>query len=89
MYKLFMIRTQIYLTPKQHSSLKKKAGLENSTVSEQIRKIIEANEEKSPSEEFNSGAWLLSMAEKAKKMKFKGPKDLASNVDKYLYGRED
>jgi len=89
MYKLFMIRTQIYLTQKQHLQLKKKAHLENSTISEQIRKIIEADMEKNMPEKFNSGSWLLSMAKKAEKMKFKGPKDMASSVDKYLYGRED
>jgi hypothetical protein len=30
--------------------------------------------------------WLLSLAKKAEKMKVKGPRDLASNIDKYLYG---
>lgn len=88
-YKLFMVRTQIYLTQKQHSELKKKAASQNSTVSHQIRQLIEKDLKEEPIEEFNSGSWLLSMAEKAEKMGFKGPKDLASNVDKYLYGRED
>lgn len=84
-----MIRTQIYLTPKQHSSLKKKANLENSTVSEQIRKIIEADMEDNKKQRINTGEWLLSMAKKAEKMGFSGPKDLSSNIDKYLYGKED
>lgn len=83
-----MIRTQIYLTQKQHSSLKKKAASLNTTVSDQIRKIIEKDLEERPLKEFNSGSWLLSMAAQAKRMKVKGPKDLASNVDKYLYGRK-
>lgn len=84
-----MIRTQIYLTQKQHTTLKKKAHAENSTVSHQIRKIIEKDLKEKPVEEFNSGKWLLSMAEEAEKIGASGPKDLASNVDKYLYGRED
>lgn len=32
------------------------------------------------------GRWLVSLAKKAEKFKVKGPKDLAGNLDKYLYG---
>lgn len=85
-----MIRTQIYLTQKQHSSLKKKAASLNTTVSDQIRKIIEKDlEAEKKSRPFNAGKWLLSMAEEAERIGASGPKDLATNMDKYLYGNKD
>lgn len=85
-----MIRTQIYLTPKQHSGLKKKAVSLNSTISDQIRRIVDEDlEGGEKSQPFNTGKWLLSMAKEAEKMGVSGPKDLATNVDKYLYGDKD
>jgi len=36
----------------------------------------------------NTGAWLLCLADKAKKMKVQGPKDLATKMDEYLYGQK-
>ena len=38
--------------------------------------------------ELSAGEYLLEMAKEAKKLGFKGPKDLATNIDKYLYGSE-
>jgi hypothetical protein len=89
MYNEFMIRTQIYLTPKQHSLLKKKAFEKNATISEEIRKILDKDllTLDRDAQRKNIGAWLLSMASEAEKMEEKGPIDLASNVDKYLYGK--
>jgi len=34
----------------------------------------------------NAGEWLLSMAKEAERKKWRGPKDLATNMDTYLYG---
>lgn len=85
-----MIRTQVYLTPKQHALLKKKAHTRNSTLSEELRKIIdivfEANQKQPKTQ--NAGEWLLSMAEEAERLGIKGPPDLATNMDKYLYGEK-
>ncbi len=90
MYKVCMVRTQVYLTSKQHSLLKKKAHAENSTLSEVLRKAIDKDlrvAEKSKKRQ-NAGEWLLSMAEKAERLGIKGPPDPASNMDKYLYGEK-
>lgn len=86
-----MIRTQIYLTAKQHQTLLRKAQDKKSTLSGVIRHIIDKDIEpqKVKKKSGNSGDALLEMAAQAKRMKSKGPADLASNVDKYLYGRED
>ncbi len=88
MYKIYMIRTQIYLTPKQHTLLKRKAHEEKFTLSDAVRKIVDKDLRLSGKKEKrqNAGKWLLSMAEEAEKLGAKGPPDLASNVDKYLYG---
>jgi len=83
-----MIRTQIYLTPKQHTMLKNKAHKENATVSEEIRKILDKElfTAEQQVKKQNTGNWLLSMAEEAERLGANGPSDLASNVDAYLYG---
>ncbi len=41
----------------------------------QIKPVLEKNRET-----------LVQFAERIRKMGFRGPKDLASNMDKYLYG---
>ena len=83
-----MIRTQIYITQKQHNLLKKKALEDNTTLSEYLRKIID--KEFIGQHEKNrlkvEGNWLKDLALKAEKIKGNGPSDLASNVDRYLYG---
>ncbi len=90
MYDIRMIRTQIYLTPKQHSLLKKKAHEENATLSESIRKILDKDlfEKEETKKKQNAGNWLLSMAKEAERLGASGPSDLASNVDAYLYGNK-
>lgn len=83
-----MIRTQVYLTQKQHALLKKKAHEKNTTFSEELRNLInvafEVTQKKQKRQ--NAGNWLRAMVEEAEKLGGGGPPDLASNVDKYLYG---
>lgn len=86
-----MIRTQIYLTEEQTKLLRKQSFEDNITVSEAIRKaldkeLIRKKDEALGKKRKNIGEVLLSMARKAEKLGFKGPRDLSSNVDKYLYG---
>ena len=81
-----MLRTQIYLPAEHLRILKKLALQEEVSLSEIIRRLIE--EKLTKKEERNTGSWLLTLADKAKKLKIKGPKDLASRVDFYLYGRK-
>lgn len=84
-YIISMLRTQIYLPQKHIKQLKQKALDNQKTVSEILRELIEKSLEGGHKNIQNTGDWLLAMAEKAKKLKAKGPKDLAKNLDKYLY----
>ncbi len=86
-----MIRTQIYLTPKQYDLLKKKAHAENTTISQAIRatldmKLQTTTDSQAKKKQPNLGEWLHSIAKRAEERHIKGPKDLSTNVDKYLYG---
>ena len=82
-----MLRTQIYLPHNQLKLLKKMAWEEEISLSEAIRRLINEKlvEAKKVDYKQNSGSWLLGLADKAKKLKIKGPKDLASKMDFYLY----
>jgi len=83
-----MMRTQIYLPADQIRNLKKIAVEEDVSLSLVIRKMIgdKLREKKLGSKKNNCGKWLLSLGKKAEKLETKGPKDLATNLDKYLYG---
>lgn len=92
-----MIRTQIYLQENQIDKLKEIAYQQKISVSEIIRRTLDEKltEKSKKGKEIkkkkyrNAGEWLLSQARMAERRGWKGPKDLASNVDKYLYGRKD
>lgn len=88
-YNLCMTRTQIYLPKTQLDVVRRIAVKERSTVSEVIRNILK--------ERFKDGNRLASKgkveslveaADRISKMGFRGPKDLASRLDHYLYGRK-
>ncbi len=85
-----MLRTQIYLPESQLKILKRKAADGNTSVSEIVRQAIDTTLlKKQGKKKFrNAGASLLAMARKAKKMGVKGPRDLATNMDKYLYDKD-
>ena len=86
-----MLRTQIYFPEEQLRLLKKISWEEEISLSEVIRQLVEeklVETEKKDKKTKNTGAWLLSLADKAKKMKVKGPKDLASKMNQYLYGQK-
>ena len=75
---------------KQHDQLKAEAAKRHATVSEVIREIIEnkysgATNRRHVAAASNAGEWLLGQAEWAKKRQSRGPADLASHVDDYLY----
>ena len=83
-YHIDMVKSQIYLEPQQVNFLRQVARQKKSTMSDIIRDLIN---EKIPNSQIqkNSGQWALELAQKAEKMKVKGPSDLATNPDKYLY----
>lgn len=82
-----MNRTQIYLPKKQLQRLKEEAVKRQSTVSGIIRAAIAQRfEEKEMAGENRRRETLVEFAKRVGKMGRRAPKDLASNMDEYLYG---
>ncbi|MBI4137985.1 MAG: hypothetical protein HY482_00080 [Candidatus Wildermuthbacteria bacterium] len=82
-----MERTQIYLTKNQIKKLREAAKKKNTTVSGMVREAVDvqygSNVHIPPKQKVES---LTEFAKRIRKMGFKGPKDLATNMDEYLYG---
>ena len=83
-----MNRTQVYLPKSQLDALRRVARERSETVSEVIRALIRRNGEASPARRAPQGAsrTLFTVLEEIKKSGERGPRDLAENMDKYLYG---
>ncbi len=82
-----MQRTQIYLEPTQLQFLKNEAHKENASVSEILRKLVNEFRQKTTAQPATN---FSSFLETVKTHAFSGgPQDLASNLDKYLYGETD
>ena len=83
-----MSRTQIYLEKSQLDALRKEAARRQATVSEIIRAIIRERfaAQKRTAHQARKHETLLEAAERIGKLAEKGPRDLAKNMDKYLYG---
>lgn len=77
-----MIRTQIYLPKQLYQEVDWVAKKERKPKAQVIREAIEKDMGK---KRGNAGDALLKLAAMAKKYKWKGPKDLSTNHDKYLY----
>lgn len=77
-----MIRTQIYLPEDLYREIGWLAKKEKKAKAQVIREALEKEVEK---KQGNAGETLLKLAAMAKKYKWKGPKDLSVNHDKYLY----
>ena len=79
-----MNRTQIYLPQKQIEILRKKAQRERTTTSEIIRRILREKIEGTAARRQKQS--LFDAARRINAKGAKGPRDLASNLDAYLYG---
>ncbi len=77
-----MIRTQIYLPKELYQEIGLVAIKEKKPKAQVIREVLEKDLKK---KRGNAGEFLLEIAAMAKKNKWKGPKDLSKNIDKYLY----
>lgn len=86
-YTYYMERTQIYFPKTQIKKLKELAYKKKTTVSGLVRDAVDiqyAPQIKiTPKKQHES---LLQFAERIRRMGFNGPKDLATNLDEYLYG---
>ncbi len=81
-----MQRTQIYLPEKQLKDLHKVAAGYKITVSAVIRLYLEEKLNQVAGKKQVPSIPLSVAAKRIRKMGKGGPKDLASNLDKYLYG---
>ena len=80
-----MIRTQVYITEEQARDIKLQAKRENKREAEVIRELLSEGMKKStPKTQESTGASLLRLAA----IGGKGPADLSSHVDDYLYGED-
>jgi len=78
-----MIRTQVYLTENQARVIKLRARRENKHEAEVIQELLNEDMKKSASKaQESTGESLLRLAT----IGGKGPADLSSRVDDYLYG---
>ena len=78
-----MIRTQVYLTEEQMRDIKLKAKRENKREAEVIRELLtEGMKISTRKSQESTGESLLRLAA----IGGKGPVDLSSRVDDYLYG---
>lgn len=77
-----MIRTQIYLPEDLYREISWLAKKEKKAKAQVIREALVKEVEKNKG---NAGETLLKLAAMAKKYKWKGPRDLSINHDKYLY----
>lgn len=79
-------RTQLMLDDQLKQDLLELAELTNRSMSDLVREFVaEKVEEKKKKKKPTAGEALLALAEAAKKLNFKGPRDLARNHDRYLY----
>jgi len=82
-----MVRTQVYLPPKVHAELKRRAEKHGLTLAVQIREALEDYLELMKKEEEQIPPFdpteLFSIIDN---LKGSGPPDLAEKHDKYIYG---
>lgn len=78
-----MIRTQVYLTEDQYQSIRLKAEREKRATAEVIRDLLAQG--LSQTYKTNAGNALLRLAKLGMELQIKGPSDLSTNIDKYLY----
>ncbi len=79
-----MIRTQVYLTEEQARDIKLRAKREKKPEAEVIRDLVSKGLRQSAIHGESTGASLLRLAA----IGGKGPSDLSSRIDEYLYGDE-
>ena len=80
-----MIRTQVYLTEEQARDIKLRAKWQHKAEAEVIRDLVNAGLKTAPpATKESTGDSLLRLAE----IRGKGPADLSTRIDDYLYGED-
>jgi len=85
---IHMIRTQIYLPQSQIRMLRAIAQKRQMSMSCVIRNLVDEGlvKKNTKGKAQKPMSTLFQVLEDIRKMGFKGPSDLAQNMDKYLYG---
>lgn len=81
-----MERTQIYLPKSQIKKLKRLAQRKKTTLSELVRDAVEVRYEVTKAFPRQKKETFFEAAQRISKLGEKGPKDLSSRLDQYLYG---
>jgi len=84
LYITHMIRTQVYLDEDQAQDITMLAKSKKTEKAKVIRALIQKGLEQEKNKQ-SVGDTLLDFANLGKKLKLKGPRDLSSNHDQYLY----
>jgi len=82
-----MLRTNVYLTEEQERAIKFRAAITKKPKAAVIRDIIENGLKVTPAPKDTSTQIFLNLAKLAEEFKDKGtaPKDLSTNLDKYIW----
>src|SRR3954451_21910077 len=85
-----MVRTQVYLTEEQARDIKIRAQRERRREADVIRDMLERGRLTSTGKrQETAGQAMLRLVEVVKRLGLKGPTDLSTNHDDYLYGEEE
>ncbi|MDA1338448.1 MAG: ribbon-helix-helix domain-containing protein [bacterium] len=80
-----MLKTYLYLPDTLNAKVEHVAKAQNLSKAEVIRRSIESGLSSVYEKKGDSTKSLFMLADLAKKYKTTGPKDLSSNLDKYLW----
>jgi hypothetical protein len=86
-----MIRTQVYLTEEQVKDIKLRSQREDRPEAEVIRDLVDKGLAVSTGQPTrkSTGETLLELVELGKRLNLRGPTDLSTNHDDYLYGDKE
>lgn len=81
-----MKRTQLYLPEDLYLRLFQEARRQRRAMAALAREFLQTGVEREQKKEKRGAAVLLEMAAEGQRLGLRGPKDLVSNLDRYLYG---
>ena len=86
LYNKHMVRTQVYLTDKQKTTIELLAKRRRTAEAELIRDLIDAGLQQAQAEDAAPASALLELVQLGKQLDMRGPADLSARHDNELYG---
>ena len=83
-----MVRTQVYLTTKQKTTIELLAKHRQTAEAELIRELIDAGLQ-AQTQDLAPATGLLELMQLGERLGVRGPGDLSTRHDDYLYGDEE